>query len=251
MNKVKNLILAVSVLLMASCGGKQTIGDKEFLLSGSVKGGDAPWLILMEIGKNGFTSADTLKTDSEGNFSKVIKMEEETLYSLSYKEGYITLCPKQGEKIIINGYADDFSGSYTVMGSKESEWLKELNEHNHKVRATLKTMSDYLKINNIENLDSVKHEFLLHLRDMHSSETAYTEKYIRTHKGSLTCLIALYRTFEGRPLFDYRNDLSIYKEVLNELEKTQAANQHTKTLKEFIAEKEKENDERLAEEGKK
>ena len=56
MNKVKNLILAVSVLLMASCGGKQTIGDKEFLLSGSVKGGDAPWLILMEIGKNGFTS---------------------------------------------------------------------------------------------------------------------------------------------------------------------------------------------------
>lgn len=251
MNKVRNLILAVSALLMAACGGKQTIGDKEFLLSGSVKGGDAPWLILMEIGKNGFTSADTLKTDADGNFSKVIKMEEETLYSLSYKEDYITLCPKVGERVVINGYADDFSGSYTVTGSKESEWLKELNEHNHKVRAMLKTMSDYLKINNIDNVDSVKHEFLLRLRNMHDNEVAYTENYIRTHQGSLTSLIALYRTFEGRPLFDYRNDLTIYKEVLSELEKTQPTNQHTKTLKEFIAEKDRENNERFAEESKK
>lgn len=251
MNKVRNLILAVSVLLMAACGGKQTIGDKEFLLSGSVKGGDAPWLILMEIGKNGFNSADTLKTDADGNFSKVIKMEEETLYSLSYKEDYITLCPKVGERVVINGYADDFSGSYTVTGSKESEWLKELNEHNHKVRAMLKTMSDYLKINNIDNVDSVKHEFLLRLRNMHDNEVVYTENYIRTHQGSLTSLIALYRTFEGRPLFDYRNDLTIYKEVLSELEKTQPTNQHTKTLKEFIAEKDRKNNERFAEESKK
>ena len=156
-----------------------------------------------------------------------------------------------GERVVINGYADDFSGSYTVTGSKESEWLKELNEHNHKVRAMLKTMSDYLKINNIDNLDSVKHEFLLRLRNMHDNEMAYTENYIRTHKGSLTSLIALYRTFEGRPLFDYRNDLTIYKEVLSELEKTQPTNQHTKTLKEFIAEKDRENNERFAEESKK
>lgn len=251
MNKAKKLILVVLSLMMAACGGKQTMGDKEFLLSGRVQGGDAPWLILMEIGKNGFTSADTLKTDDKGNFSKVVRMEEETLYSLSYKEDYITLCPKAGEKIAINGYADDFSGSYTVTGSKESEWLKELNEHNHKVRSILKTMSDYLKINNIDNVDSVKHEFLIRLRDIHGSEVAYTEDYIRSHKGSLTCLIALYRTFEGRPLFDYRNDLTIYNEVLNELKKTQPTNQHTKTLEEFIAEKERVNDERLAEEEKK
>ena len=107
-------------------------------------------------------------------------------------------------------------------------------------------MSDYLKSANIENLDSIKHVFVLRLQDIHAQELAYSENFIRKNKGSLTTLIALYRTFEGRPLFDYRNDLSIHKETLEGLNTTLPNNQHTLILKKFIEQKEAENNARLA-----
>ena len=173
-------------------------------------------------------------------------MPEETLYSLSLKDDYITLCPKAKEEIEIKSSANDFSGTYSVSGSEESTLLKELNNRSNQVRKTLKSMSDYLKSANIENLDSIKHVFVLRLQDIHAQELAYSENFIRKNKGSLTTLIALYRTFEGRPLFDYRNDLSIHKETLEGLNTTLPNNQHTLILKKFIEQKEAENNARLA-----
>ncbi|MEE1097497.1 MAG: DUF4369 domain-containing protein [Bacteroidales bacterium] len=247
----KAFYLILSSILFFSCNKQQTPKENAFILSGELSGEIPCQLILSEIGKTGFKSADTIVVDEKGKFSKTINLEEETLYSLSLKDDYITLCPKAKEIITIKAETSDFSGSYEVNGSQESQLLKEVNAHNSQVRKTLKSMSDYLKSNDINNLDSVKHVFIKRLQQMHAQELAYSENFIRKNKGSLTTLIVLYRTFEGRPLFDYRHDLTMHKETLDGLSKTLPNNQHTLSLKSFVEQKERENNERLAAENSK
>ena len=247
MRKFSNLITIVAIAVLTfGCSKTQKPDQNSFLLKGNIHDSDAEYMILSEIGKTGFIASDTIVLDKNGNFSHLVKMSEETLYSLSLKDDYITLCPKAKEEIEIKSSANDFSGTYSVSGSEESTLLKELNNRSNQVRKTLKSMSDYLKSTNIDNLDSVKHVFVLRLQDIHAQELAYSENFIRKNKGSLTTLIALYRTFEGRPLFDYRNDLSIHKETLEGLNTTLPNNQHTLILKKFIEQKEAENNARLA-----
>lgn len=247
MRKFSNLITIVAIAVLTfGCNKTQKPDQNSFLLKGNIQDSDAEYMILSEIGKTGFIASDTIVLDKNGNFSHLVKMSEETLYSLRLKDDYITLCPKAKEEIEIKSSANDFSGTYSVSGSEESTLLKELNNRSNQVRKTLKSMSDYLKSTNIDNLDSVKHVFVLRLQDIHAQELAYSENFIRKNKGSLTTLIALYRTFEGRPLFDYRNDLSIHKETLEGLNATLPNNQHTLILKKFIEQKEAENNARLA-----
>lgn len=247
MRKFSNLITIVAIAVLTfGCNKTQKPDQNSFLLKGNIQDSDAEYMVLSEIGKTGFIASDTIVLDKNGNFSHLVKMSEETLYSLSLKDDYITLCPKAKEEIEIKSSANDFSGTYSVSGSEESILLKELNNRSNQVRKTLKSMSDYLKSTNIDNLDSVKHVFVLRLQDIHAQELAYSENFIRKNKGSLTTLIALYRTFEGRPLFDYRNDLSIHKETLEGLNATLPNNQHTLILKKFIEQKEAENNARLA-----
>ena len=247
MRKFSNLITIVAIaVLIFGCSKTQKPDQNSFLLKGNIQDSDAEYMILSEIGKTGFIASDTIVLDKNGNFSHLVKMSEETLYSLSLKDDYITLCPKAKEEIEIKSSANDFSGTYSVSGSEESTLLKELNNRSNQVRKTLKSMSDYLKSTNIDNLDSVKHVFVLRLQDIHAQELAYSENFIHKNKGSLTTLIALYSIFEGRPLFDYRNDLSIHKETLEGLNATLPNNQHTLILKKFIEQKEAENNARLA-----
>ncbi len=239
------------IFLAFGCNKTETCSKDCFTLSGSVSNSQEQHLILTEIGKKGFSANDTLPLDKKGGFSKVINMQEETLYALFYGKDYITLNPKKGEKISITASGSDFSGAYTVSGSKGSEALKELNARNVATRMQLQAMSDYLNMNDIDNVDSVKAIFLTRLQDMYTEEQNFTKDFIDSHTGSLAALMALYRTFEGRPLFDYRNDLTIYKEVLEGLEKTLPQNQQTIILKKFIEQKEAERNERLAESKKK
>ncbi len=247
----RTLLFAAFFALLFSCTKKQTPTDGTFLLEGSISDCKEPYLILAEIGKQGFSKSDTLALDAKGKFSGLVQMQEETLYSLSYGTDYVTLCPQQGETVKITASGSDFSGTYTVAGSSESELLKQLNARNLKTRSTLKAMSDYLKMSDIENLDSVRYSFAARLQNMYLEEQVFSENFIHKHPGSLTCLIALYRTFEGRPLFDYRGSLEVYKEVLAGLEKSKPNNQHTLILKNFIQEKQQEQDARTSDNGTK
>ena len=94
MSKLSKQILTIAIALLAfGCSKTKTPNETSFAISGTIQGADSPYIILREIGKTGFTPADTIPLDKKGNFSHLVKMSEPTLYSLSYKDDYITLCP--------------------------------------------------------------------------------------------------------------------------------------------------------------
>ncbi|MBR5254604.1 MAG: DUF4369 domain-containing protein [Bacteroidales bacterium] len=235
----RKIFFVLFIFLAVSCKENKELKKDFFTLSGVVSNSTEQYLVLSEVGKSGFTQNDTIPIDEKGNFSKSIKMQEPTLYSLSYGKEYIIICPAIEEEIKIKAVANNFSGTYMVEGSKESELLKKLNKENYNVRLSLKSMSEELKKTDVEKLDSVRASMLEKYISTKQYQEKITKDFINENLGSLTTLIALHRTFDGIPLFDFRQDLEIHKRVLKALEQTFPNNQHTLTLKNFIAEKEK------------
>ena len=240
MNKIiVNCFFVLIFSFFVSCDQNKELKNDFFNLSGTIQNSTESYLLLSEVGKSGFTQNDTLLIDEKGKFSKNIEMKEQSLYSLSLGNEYIVICPTIGEQITIKANADNFSGTYSIEGSHESELLKELNKENYNIRLSLKSMSEELSKADTAKLDSVKTSILEKFMQMKQYQEKISADYIEKNKGSLTTLIALYRTFDGIPLFDHRQSLDMHKKVLADLEQTLPNNQHTLTLRNFIIEKEK------------
>lgn len=238
MNKIiANCFFVLIFSFFVSCDQNKELKNDFFNLSGTIQNTTESYLLLSEVGKSGFTQNDTLLIDEKGKFSKNIEMKEQTLYSLSLGNEYIVICPTIGEQITIKANADNFSGTYSIEGSHESELLKELNKENYNIRLSLKSMSEELSKADTAKLDSIKTSILEKFMQMKQYQEKISADYIETNKGSLTTLIALYRTFDGIPLFDHRQSLDMHKKVLADLEQTLPNNQHTLTLRNFITEK--------------
>lgn len=240
MNKTRLKYFFVLIFLFfVSCQRNEETKNSFFVLSGTIQNASETYLILSEIGKSGFFQNDTLLIDEKGKFSKNIEMQEPTLYSLSLGEEYIVICPKIGEQIKIKASGNNFSGTYSIEGSAESEQLKQLNKENYNIRLSLKSMSEELKKADTTKIDSIKTSMLEKFLQMKQYQEKISADYIEKNQGSLTTLVALYRTFDGMPLFDYRQSLDMHKKVLQGLEQNLPNNQHTLTLRNFITEKEK------------
>lgn len=240
MKQIRRILFFVLIILNAvSCKQNKEIKSDSFELSGAIQNTTESYLLLSEVGKSGFTQNDTLLIDEKGKFSKSIEMKEPTLYSLSLGNEYIVICPQTGEQITLKANANNFAGTYTIEGSHESELLKELNKENYNIRLSLKSMSEELSKADTAKLDSVKTSILEKFMQMKQYQEKISADYIEKNKGSLTTLIALYRTFDGIPLFDHRQSLDMHKKVLADLEQTLPNNQHTLTLRNFVTEKEK------------
>ena len=240
MNKISKIFsLALIIFFLASCKESKEIKNDFFELSGAITNSSLPYLILSEVGKSGFSQNDTINIDNKGRFSKNIEMKEPTLYSLSLGNEYIIICPQIGEKITIKAAENNFSGTYNIEGSPESELLKELNKENYNIRLSLKSMSEELSKADTAKLDSIRTSIFEKFMQMKQYQEKLSADYIEKHQGSLTTLIALHRTFDGIPLFDYRKDLEMHKRVLAGLERSLPENQHTLILRNFIIEKEK------------
>ena len=101
-------------------------------------------------------------------------------------------------------------------------------------RVALQNMSEQLKMTDIDDIDSVKHEVSRLYHSLRDNQKEFLINYINTNEGSLTTLVALYRNMENTPLIDFTNDFDVYKKVLNGLKKNYPDNKHTKNLEALI-----------------
>ena len=234
----RKFFFVLFIFFFVSCKENKELKKYSFALSGTISNPTEQYLILSEVGKSGFSQNDTISLDKEGVFSKNIEMQEPTLYSLALGNEYIIICPTIGEQISIKASGSNFSGTYNIEGSPESELLKELNKENYNVRLSLKSMSEELSKADTAKLDSIRTSIIEKYTSTKQYQEKITSDFINKNLGSLTTLIALYRTFDGFALFDYNQSLEMHKKVLQGLKQTLPNNQHTLTLENFIAEKE-------------
>lgn len=235
-----SLILIISMVVFASCG---RVGKDEFKVSGKMTNGENKELYFMEMTTGGFRPIDTISLDNKGEFSFKEKLSAPSIYVLMASDNdYITLIPSGGENIKIKATFNSISSSYSVEGSKDCQLLYQLNQEYINTNAMLASLQQTLHDNMYQqNIEQIKSTLFDKYNVLELHQKAYMKDFLNKNKGSLTCIIALYRTFDNHYLFSLKSDLDIYKSVYAELAKRYPQNQHTIGLKTLIERAEADN----------
>jgi predicted nucleic acid-binding Zn finger protein len=228
-------IVGIVVLLLVFAGCNK-IDKDSFRISGQLNNGESKSLYFLEMTGQGLMPLDTIEIDEKGKFSFDYKYKEPSIYVLMGNENdYITLIPQKQEDIIISGSFNSLSSTYTVKNSKESELLHQLNQQYIKTNTVLAEIKQTLYENKyVSNFEEFKAELLDQYNMLEIHQKDIIRKFLKDNKGSLSCIIALYRSFDNHYLFNLNKDLSVYEEVYAELNKKYPNNKHTIGLKNLI-----------------
>ncbi|HBN04972.1 MAG TPA: hypothetical protein DD434_04175 [Bacteroidales bacterium] len=229
MKKIIGII--VLLIVFAGCSKKDS-----FKISGQLANGENKNLYFLEMTGQGLMPLDTIEINEKGKFKFKYDIKEPSIYVLMGNENdYITLIPQKEEDIIISGSFNSLSSTYTVKNSKESELLHKLNQEYIKTNTVLAEINRTLYENKyVSNFEEFKAELFdqYNMLEIHQKEVI--RKFLKDNKGSLACIIALYRSFDNHYLFNLNKDLNVYEEVYAELYKKYPNNKHTIGLKNLI-----------------
>jgi len=181
--KVACGILVATVF--ASCGQKN-----QFQVKGEITNAADKMLYLEANTLNGTVKKDSIKLNIKGHFTLKGSTEElPEFYQLRMDNQMIHLVADSIETITINADASNFSTSYTIEGSKQSEVIAELDALNRKLKLQADSILEVAKVNNIPQA-----EFSQQLDTLLST---YKEKinrqYIYTQPGSMSAYYALFQ----------------------------------------------------------
>lgn len=224
----KILLLLTICILTVSCQNNR----ERFTIEGYLKGGEGKYVVIEEITPLEVIFIDSVKLDDNGEFKFKYKMPYRSFYNVVVsQEDFIMLLPNYKEKIKLTGDYDNFSRTYQLVGSPESQLLWQLNDYT---------------IMGVDRLDSIKmvYDVLLQNTDTNFIKTekeqldsiylnAYYEqqdfvvRFIQENSGSLSTLIALYKTFNTIPLINPEQGFEYYEMVNDGLKTSLPENPHT------------------------
>lgn len=226
-------LLAVLVLLFAGCK------HNTFTISGTLEGGAGKTLWLEEIAPSGPLFIDSIHVDSKGHFKYKYTMPYRSMYSLhTTEDNFIVTLPDYGENVKVTGRWDNLSVSYSVSGSPESALLWQLQQYTNDGAEVLYQLIDTTEYYAQLYFDQqITEQQVLDKKDETDSiyrltaqeQQDYVFRFLEENKGSLSTLIALYKTFNNRLLIDTRDPYSIdwYDLVLEGLQERYPDNPHT------------------------
>lgn len=209
-------------------------GGKTYTLKGKLKGGENKYLVLLDISGENPKTVDTIYLSSNGKFSKKEIFTEPSLLILQADKDFIMLCPSKKEKIKINGEFNNFSSTYQIKGSKESEKLHLLAERQIAIGNLLKEIQTQYDNASEDQKPMLIKEFRLRFKKIAQEEYVFLKKFISENIGSLVTLPALYSEVVDQPLFNPYEDEKVYKQVLQGLEKTLPNNPNTIKFRKFM-----------------
>ena len=128
---MKRIFLNLIVwLLLVGCNdqGNQTSDNNSVTLHGKIKFPETGWVVLEEYGVQQVTPIDTLEVQADGQFQYRISLDEPGFYRLNlYGKQMVDLILDQDDlNIEVDG--NNPAGVSSVTGSKDMQYLKEINE---------------------------------------------------------------------------------------------------------------------------
>lgn len=225
--------LACAILAFTACT------NDSFTIKGTLEGGSEKTIWIEELSPEGPIFIDSVTTDGQGRFSYSYKMPYRSFYNIhTSQDNFIVTLPDYGEDIVVNGRWDNLSMSYTVDGSPESALLWQLQQYTNEgakvISAIVDTSNIYaskLEKGLVDKATVAEKRKLTDsiFREERNRQRDYVCDFIEDNAGSLSTLIALFKTFNNRPLIDPHDSIgSIYYEIVrNGLQQRQPDNPHT------------------------
>jgi hypothetical protein len=224
----KGIQLLVICSLLLSCKNN----SDSFVIDGYIKGGENKYIKIEEITPTEILVIDSIQLDNKGEFKFKYKMPYKSFYNIVVSpHDFVMLLPDYGEKIKITGNYNNFSRTYQLVGSPESQLLWQLNDYTIMGADRLdsiKNVYDVLVQNTDTNFIKKEKQLLdsIYLNAYYEQQD-YIISFIEEHNGSLSTLIALYKTFNTIPLIRPEQGFEYYEIVNNGLKNNMPENPHT------------------------
>ncbi len=228
------IILALATLFATGCNSDKKSGTMTFNIEGTFANAADKMLYIEEMTPdNGPHFVDSIKCDKDGHFSYKGTMGYQTFFNLHSSEyDYIVLLPNDGEKININGDANDLGTTYMVEGSPESRLMWQIQSYINDANRTIADIA-HKDRQNRETLSETEYENAHRITDSifiaeHKLVSVMFLNFIEDNSGSLSTLYAVDAPFNhtGR-VFYAESDFEVFETVLEGLMRQIPDNPHT------------------------
>ncbi len=224
----KILLLLTVCIMIVSCRNE----NETFAIEGYLKGGEGKYIFIEEITPTEIIFIDSVKLDDNGEFEFKYKMPYRSFYNVAVsQEDFIMLLPDYKEKIKLTGDYSNLSRTYQLVGSPESQLLWQLNDYTIMGvdrLDSIKMVYDVLMQNPDTNFIKKEKELLdsIYLNAYYEQQD-FVVHFVQENTGSLSTLIALYKTFNTIPLINPEQGFEYYEMVNDGLKTSLPENPHT------------------------
>ena len=208
-------LLFFAILFMTSCSERPNIK-----VEGSIHGAEKEYLYLDFLNINKTETIDSVKIKSDGNFKLSFYSEYPGIYMLKNESGQIiNLLPSPGENLTIEADHSKFSSDYSVTGSVESEYLRQLVEKIQDTREKLNKLNEgYESLNNITEVQAS--EYINQYKNITKEQRDFSIQFIIEHLSSISSIYALYQEIaDGQFVLGENFDIQYMKIVADSVSK--------------------------------
>lgn len=214
--RVHSTVLRFTFLLLVifyACGGRSTTVQ----IDGKFEGINKQLVLIREASDNLLRTIDSTFTDSNGHFEFTLNITSPKFLLLQVKgeSEPIILLVEAGDNIILSGKAGNIARNYSVVGSRGSALVRDLNFRLVNAIDRIDSLSLHFR-NNREHprFDSIKSAIDSAYFSTIAQHKQYTVDFIKANRYSLASIIALYQQYDKtRPVLNSRQDFELFQLV--------------------------------------
>ena len=202
-------------LILFSCKERDNI-----VIRGQIDNGARKMLYLDYLRVNKTETLDSLRIKRDGTFSFSFYSENPGIYILRNSKGkIINLLPYPGDELTLRTDYDNFDSGYTVAGSKESEYLRQLVTKIKDTRERLEKLNDaYGSLSNVT--EDQASEYIAKRKAIIKDQRDFSIQFIIEHLNSLASIYAIYQEItEGQYVLGENKDIQYMKIVADSVSK--------------------------------
>jgi peroxiredoxin len=211
----KRLVLFCTVLILiaTSCKNRPNV-----CVEGKLRYAEKGSLNLEYLDINKTRLIDSIRVKKDGNFRFKIFVEQPALYILKNENGkIINLLISPGENVKIDGDYKEFDKNYSVTGSPDSEFIRQLVEKLADTRNQLKLLDGTYK-GKTELTEIQANEYLIRRKEIIKDQRDFSISFIIEHLSSMASIYALYQKLNPEELVLNENrDIQYMKIVADSL----------------------------------
>ncbi len=187
-NKTLVALCVSTSLLAVSCKDRPNT-----LVEGTLRNPQKGAVKLEYLNVNKTELIDSVGIKKNGDFRFKVYLDQPGLYVLKNQEGkIINLLISPGEQVKIDGDCQAFDTDYSVMGSPDSEYIRQLVEKLSYTRSQIKVLEDPYR-GNVEFTEEEATEFLIRRNEIIKDQRDFSISFIIEHLSSIASIYALYQ----------------------------------------------------------
>ena len=196
--KLKNISIALPIILLAACSNTNPESTKGFELKGKLSNTHNETLILEQMSPTGLKPIDTAVVNEKGEFDMKAPIKEIGFYRLRVSDkNFATFIFDVDQKVTITGDAADLASTYTVEGSPDSKLFWDINQasmKNYRQRDSLqKTFQAFVNMGTMDSLklDSVSNALEKPYMALIDKHNVYLQNFVKKNPTSFASIAAI------------------------------------------------------------